>query len=255
MTGGSPGGSSPTVLSAWSNLPPSCAKQSGWLNIPVLRPETSGRSNGRLPRIEPNSVQAYLENHADVVSLPETSIPKELRKEEVFNHLVLQVVYLVFPTHTPPLDDLRVRKAFGLTLDRQKIYELSLTPIAHGGLIPPGMPGPLARYQPAIFNIELGRKLLAEAGYPGGRNFPELSASIHRAFFTYKDELARQWRDNLGIEIEFKLYNPLDIDQSMETTRCWSCLILGWLADYPDPDNFLRHSSIIDHPAHSGLAG
>jgi len=157
----------------------------------------------------------------------------------------LLVIFLVFSPHTPPLDDPRVRKAFGHTLDRQRIYEQFHATIARGGLVPPGMPG----HSPDIglpFNVELGRKLLAEAGYPGGRNFPKLSAIIPHVFFqTYKDELSRQWCEHLGIEIDFIGIDPQDTDEWTKKRTTSQLCIAGWGADYPDPDNFLRQSSII----------
>jgi oligopeptide transport system substrate-binding protein len=96
------------------------------------------------------------------------------------------------------------------------------------------------------FDVELGRKLLAEAGYPGGRGFPKLSAIIHSAFFqNYNEELSRQWREHLGIKIDFRAADSWETDDWTDKHLTSPLVIAGWVADYPDPDNFLRGPGII----------
>ena len=195
---GCPGRSAPMGLSAWSNLTSNMAA-----NWSVLANYT-GIADGNIGQIEwtvtperAERLRAYLENRTDFTSLPETLIPKDIPKEEIYNNRLLLVIFLVFSPHTPPLDNPRVRKAFGHTLDRQRIYEQFHATIARGGLVPPGMPG----HSPDIglpFNVELGCRLLAEAGYPGGRNFPKLSAIIPHVFskpikMSYLDNGANIW--------------------------------------------------------------
>jgi ABC-type transport system substrate-binding protein len=111
---------------------------------------------------------------------------------------------------------------------------------ATGGFIPPGMPG----HSPGIglpYDPEVARHLLAEAGYPGGRGFPVLDAWAADVTFSVPimQYLQAKWLENLGVEIIWKkvewgtLLDRLD----RETPHVW---LLGWAADYPDPDSFLR---------------
>ncbi|MCA9838530.1 MAG: peptide ABC transporter substrate-binding protein [Trueperaceae bacterium] len=88
--------------------------------------------------------------------------------------------YLLFDTMNPPFDNLDVRKAFAMALDRDAIVknvygEIKAMP-AHSMLMP-GYPasdteGELAEYQ--AFNCEKANEHLAAAGYPGGEGFPAL---------------------------------------------------------------------------------
>ena len=87
----------------------------------------------------------------------------------------LSTQYYGFDTSRPPFSDVRVRKAFGEAIDWRRMAALSGTSetvqVANS-MVPPGIPGRsdadfLPKYDPAD-----ARKLLAEAGYPGGAGFP-----------------------------------------------------------------------------------
>ena len=64
----------------------------------------------------------------------------------------------------------------------------------------------------------------------------------------FTDEVVRQWRLNLGIEVNLEVMETAtstdtdvtDIISSMNNT----IVFFGWVTDYPDPDNFLRQSAI-----------
>ena len=156
--------------------------------------------------------------------------------------------YVGFNASRPPFDDPRVRRAFVLATNRETGLEVILRGYeapATGGLVPPGMPG----HFPAIglaYDPERARQLLAEAGYPKGRGFPLLDLLLPRDWEAVAEYLVAQWRETLGVEIRWetlelapRLYK-LDRDPP-------TIFVAGWSADYPDPDNFLRASSIRAH--------
>jgi ABC-type oligopeptide transport system substrate-binding subunit/class 3 adenylate cyclase len=149
---------------------------------------------------------------------------------------------LVLNTDRPPLDDVRIRRALALCMDRKQIAHV----IGHGaapantGLVPPGMPG----QSPGIglpYDPERARQLLARAGYPGGRGLPTfdillLSAAHSRPFAAI---LESDWREELGVGAKwtfegFRLYDG-KVREEQPHISFWA-----WRADYPDPDNFLR---------------
>lgn len=154
----------------------------------------------------------------------------------------LRTIYLSFNASRPPFHDPRVRRALAVALDRDELarhvlngYEVAAT----GGFVPPGMPG----HTPGIglpYDPDEARHLLAAAGYPAGRGWPAIQA---RAFGTAlfeatKEWLQARWREVLGIEVEWQ---PLEWGQSQDTRTSGTDLLFGgWVADYPDPDNFLR---------------
>lgn len=142
----------------------------------------------------------------------------------------------------PPLNDKRVRRALALAIDRESIVKN----VTRGGQQPayavsyPGTAGytPTARL---TGTVEEARRLLAEAGFPGGRGFPKIeflynTSESHRSI---AEAVQQMWRRNLGIDItlfnqEWKVY--LDSQHTKNFTLQRS----GWIADYVDPHTFLE---------------
>lgn len=142
-----------------------------------------------------------------------------------------------------PFADPRVRRAFGLAIDRDRIVKratrtgepaaFSLTPPGCGGTYQPPRPEPL-------YDIELARRLLAEAGFHGGRNFP-LVRYLHPLLDTdlaIAIELQMQWENALGVKIlpqkqEWKVY--LDSMRKLN----YDIVRSSWVGDYNDPNTFL----------------
>ncbi len=169
------------------------------------------------------------------------------------------VRFLGFDTRRPPFHDLRVRRAFALGTDRVALAQGiwgGLIP-AQGGLIPPEMPGHLPDaglgYDPAQ-----ARELLADAGYPRGRGFPDLTMPIFPGAESLGAYLQRLWRQVLGVEIGLEKI-PWDAYMHRIHQGPHPPLFLaGWVADYPDPDSFLRVLPLHTwtgwcHPEHQAL--
>lgn len=121
-------------------------------------------------------------------------------------------------------------------------------PPADGGVIPIGMAG----YSPGIgleYDVELGRQYLAEAGYPDGQHFPHLSLSVSPGTEMAAAGMKRQWNEALGIDFTFqKTTISVDPTQIPEI----QAMCMGWTADYPDPDNFLRQSAVYNNLSNWG---
>ncbi|MEA3397951.1 MAG: peptide ABC transporter substrate-binding protein, partial [Chloroflexota bacterium] len=155
----------------------------------------------------------------------------------------LETHFLAFDVRRPPFDDVRVRRAFALATDRETLADVVMRGYvapATGGLLPPGMPG----HSPGIalpYDPQQARRLLAEAGYPDGRGFPVVDALGFRAAESRSEYLQAHWRENLGIEIAWETVEWAEFLDRLgnEIPHLTS---LGWVADYPDPDSFLRVS-------------
>jgi oligopeptide transport system substrate-binding protein len=222
-------------------------------------PAYHGRFTGNLQRVELSFVlgqsatllQAYQDSRLDTffsVLLPpaEWDRARQRYAGEYVSGPVLATQYIGFDVNRPPFDDRRVRRAFTLATDRETLADVALRGYlfpAAGGFVPPGMAG----HSPGIglpYDPEGARHLLVEAGYPDGQGFPVLDALVgHRPIAVPAIEyLQAQWRENLGVEITWKKmeWGRLLDRLSRETPHMW---LMGWLADYPDPDNFLRVSS------------
>ena len=167
-------------------------------------------------------------------------VPKDFE----YPHPGLVTQVLAFNPLKSPLDDLRVRKALAHGIDFDRVTDIlsRRTGSKHkGGLIPPGMMG----HSPElglVFDLPLAYRYLAEAGYPEGKGCPPLLIGSLKDDLTIQ-ELRRQAQKNLGIELQHVPASPTDFDKldflGLHMTY------LGWSADYPDPDNFLRQSSFI----------
>jgi len=154
---------------------------------------------------------------------------------------ILATYFYRFNVTRRPFDDVRVRRAFAMAVDKRFIVERitrNREPIA-GSFTPPGIPG----YEPPrglAHDPEGARRLLAEAGYPGGNGFPSVALLFNSTESDEETAVAVQdiFKRELGVHVElrrqeWKVYlnslNRLDFDLARST----------WVADYPDPNTFL----------------
>jgi oligopeptide transport system substrate-binding protein len=110
--------------------------------------------------------------------------------------------YLALNTTKAPLNDLRVRRALSLALEREVLVSKVLKSGQRPALsfVPPG----LGRFQPAGAlgeNLDEARRLLAAAGFPDGRGFPKLELSTWSVSTPQLEAIQQMWRDRLGIEV------------------------------------------------------
>jgi oligopeptide transport system substrate-binding protein len=130
-------------------------------------------------------------------------------------------------------------------VDREAMADVVITIMGHdspatGGFVPPGMPG----HSPGIglpYDPELARQLLSEAGYPGGAGFPSLEALTPRGptWHRANEYLRAQWRENLNVDIPWQ---ELEFTEFLRRFFGHHGHLFrnAWVADYPDPDSFLR---------------
>ncbi|HUB67833.1 MAG TPA: peptide ABC transporter substrate-binding protein [Candidatus Methylacidiphilales bacterium] len=150
--------------------------------------------------------------------------------------------FIRFNVKRKPFDDPRVRQALALALDKKDIVEK----ITRGGesvadtLVPPGSTGYIAP-QGLGYHPDEARRLLAEAGYPNGQGFPDVTI-LYAARGTAVDvatEIQALWRRELGITSihlrgqEWKVY--LNTQTLIDFDLCLS----AWIGDYSDPQTFL----------------
>ncbi len=158
--------------------------------------------------------------------------------------------FLVFNTRKPPWTDARVRRAFSLAIDRTTIGgpafsgaeqpSRSLVPRALSGRWgqPPGSPEEAAAE---------ARRLLAEAGYPGGAGFPPVKLSYHRTsqWERLASHLVARWSDVLGVEVGLDVMEWRKYLDFSESPGDFDMYRSGWDSDYLDPEswhNALWHS-------------
>lgn len=157
----------------------------------------------------------------------------------------LSVQFYGFNSSKPPFNDIRIRRAFALAIDRHMLVDSVLRGLAvaaEHGLVPPGFPSyPYAIVKGIPFAPDSARKLLAAAGFPGGKGFPRVQLQVNNLGFGYRetatfvqDALAREL--GVGITIssvpDAEYYNRIERGSALFWRE-------GWVADLPDPENFL----------------
>jgi oligopeptide transport system substrate-binding protein len=144
----------------------------------------------------------------------------------------LTISYYGFDTTQPPFDDARVRRAFSLALDRERLVPLAegASSAAAGSLVPPAIwPDgfePQLRGDP-----ERARELLDEAGYT---DRADLGTIVVNGSGLGVEPAVAVWQEELGVEIEVEAMN-FDDFLSLLNTRPPQIFTISWIADYPSP--------------------
>jgi len=171
-----------------------------------------------------------------------TDILDEVRKRPDYQ-VVPQFAnyYLVFNVTRKPFDDVRVRKALAMALDRRELVDQ----VNHWGHIPTyALVPPMAGYTPAqgnAFDVQEARALLAEAGYPSGDGFPVVSF-IYNTSPNHKkvcEWIQESWLRILGIETSLIDTEWTSFLRTRSDRHDFFVARAGWIGDYFDPVTFL----------------
>lgn len=154
----------------------------------------------------------------------------------------LSLFFIGFNSAKPPFDDAKVRQAFCYAIDKGKIARLVLKDLVNkaDGILPPGMPGYNEDIQGLTFDPESANQLLAESEYGDAANLPPitLTSSGRGSVSNLEAALVDMWRRNLGVEVEIRQLEPERYPYLIMQEKD-ELFVLGWGADYPDPQNFL----------------
>lgn len=204
---------------------------------------------------EAAAVNAYGENKIDMLDLIAfNSIPSLKAKFPELKILPEHATfYYAFNTQKAPMDNAKVRRALSLAIDRNAIAEKYAKPGQNpaGALIPLGFADSQGREIRKVAgeyglvqnpdSVREAQKLLAEAGYPGGKNFPAITILLNNnhEHEAVAKAVQAMWKQNLGIEAqlvvkETKAYITDKDNGDFYVARS------GWGADYPDPMTFLE---------------
>ncbi len=157
----------------------------------------------------------------------------------------LSTVFYCFNMEKSIFQDIRIRKALNFAIDRRKITKYSLqgeTAEALSGLVPTVGNYDNTNVRGFDFNPKLAQDLLAEAGYPGGEGFPDVVLEISENNYLnpiVAEAIQSMLKENLGVNIKID-YTSLTVLIERFTngvSDLWGSI---WMADYPDPQNFLQ---------------
>lgn len=194
----------------------------------------------RLNKFKSGEVDLIQLERQDVASLQSDS----KYKDQLKFFLRPATWYLAFNTKFyPPFADKRVRQAFCLAVDTKKIVDETLGGLNQvaDGILPPGVAGHRDNAKLLGFDPARAKALLAEAGYPGGANLPDL-----QLFFRIDREdiklvaqaIQSQLETNLGVKMSLR---PLEWGTylAQNNKKMLPMYHMRWGADYLDPQNFL----------------
>ncbi len=195
---------------------------------------------------EATSIAAYESGDLDIVDVPAGEFPRVQADPALSQEMIitpeLGIFHLVF-TFQKPLDDVRVRHAIAMSMDKETLCNTIIPGIGAPAyeFLPPGLVG----YDPTTgielkYNPEGARALMVDAGYPDGKGFPDVYFSYGANNPTYQtifESLQAMIKDAINVTI---ILAPGDQTSAGVTVsdkpRLWRQF---WGADYPDSHNFM----------------
>jgi peptide/nickel transport system substrate-binding protein/oligopeptide transport system substrate-binding protein len=190
----------------------------------------------------------YEANRVDVTEVPFYAIDRVLSEAEPLNADLITVdqlssTYFLINPNLEPFDDPDIRQAVMLAFEREKISSVMLDGKVRPatGIVPPGI---LGREWPAQFpsyDLEAAREIFARTGQP------EFEPAFYDSGIAVA--LKQVLERDLGlraeaISLDWPEFTARLVDQDLPA------FTLSWIADYPDPANFLTsmfHSASPDN--------
>jgi oligopeptide transport system substrate-binding protein len=195
-------------------------------------------------RFDSSHEQLYQADEIDVLAVSlgtDAGVIDRLRRRSPHEHVIRPASAIRFyylDPDAPPLDDRRVRQAMAMAVDRDLLAAKAGSQFvaATGGLVPPGIPG----HVPGIstpHDPDRAARLISEV--VGGDTPPLTIIGLEWAEPVVQ-HLVDQWRA-VGLPVEIQLCRShFDQFRAWDATSGPRIGLLGWVADYPDPDTFLR---------------
>jgi len=182
-------------------------------------------------------------------SIENVELNKEIADKgvELYGAVGLDFTYTAFNNESvdfPQFKDKRVRQAISLAVDETDAIQIFYNGAATSAQtpIPPGISGfdPSYKNPYRTADLEKARKLLADAGYPGGKGFPVIPFDISTSTTAKQQaEYLQKQLDKIGLKIEVQQNTWPAMLKRIENRQAqlWG---IAWGADYPDAENFLQ---------------
>ena len=190
---------------------------------------------------EETAVTMYEAGEIDVLMPASTDLNRRIMRDaklkaEAQTVSAAQINYLGMNQNLyAPFKDKRVREAFCISIDRDAMTKGLMGGLAQPlyGQITPGIPGYNPNVKKIPFDPERAKKLLAEAGFAGGRGMPPLKIANLAPFRNEIAYYADQWKQVLGVQVDLDIQERATFLRSLNAGET-PFFSWGWTADYPD---------------------
>jgi oligopeptide transport system substrate-binding protein len=174
----------------------------------------------------------------ETVSARKTDSPLH---SQLFSTPSLCTTYIQLDVTQPPLDDINVRRALALAIDKNALLErLSQnTDLRADTILPPAMPGYTANQPRYDYDPAAAKAALAASSY--AKKMPEITLTKRGQGSdpgATVNALIEMWRTTLNLKVKVQLIASRDFEATVKTKH-GQLVSGGWCADYPDPENFL----------------
>ena len=196
---------------------------------------------------EPEEVRTLFENgEMDVLDLDEVGdyaeyfIHGDIYQDRLFTVPRIGIVYIALNESIPPLDDVNVRKAMQLSLNRSILLNVVYSGLGsvENGIFPHGLYGFNPDLPEIPFDLDQARALLAEAGFPDGFDITiQVKSSSTQWEMTLMRLAVSMW-EKAGIRATIRVLDENEFMRLRKTGEL-TCYTALWTADFNDPDNFI----------------
>ncbi len=166
---------------------------------------------------------------------------------QLINREALNIMYVGFNNTFEPFDDVRVRQALAMGIDRQRIVDQFYPPGSEAAthFTPCAIPLGCEGDDWYDFDVEGAKALLAQAGLANGFTTVLNYRDVVRGYLPDPNVVAQdiqaQLRDNLNINVSIEVQESGTFLDNATAGALSGLYLLGWGADYPDPTNFLDY--------------
>jgi ABC-type oligopeptide transport system substrate-binding subunit len=201
----------------------------------------------RLLMVESTNTSLNLYEAGELDSLGGSAVPSEFmdplsRYMDFQRGPTLGTYFFWLNVKAPPLDDLRVRRALSLAIDRVSLvkYVTRAGQVPTADLVPPGTGG-YSGLHSALFDPVQARRLLAEAGYGPGRPLPTITLRYNtmEGHKQIAEAVQQMWKQHLGVHVELENQEWKVYLKTLQATD-FQIARMAWIGDYPDPNTFLE---------------
>jgi peptide/nickel transport system substrate-binding protein/oligopeptide transport system substrate-binding protein len=211
--------------------------------------------------------QLYQTGELDIMGSQQNPVPAghiaELQSLPDFKSAAsLATRYIGFNNKKPPFDNVDVRRAFALAVDKKALADQVLAGqvVAADRILPTGLLGTQLPVTALALDPAAAKAALAQAGFADGKGLPEITLAYGQEGDneTVAQAIQSMWEQNLGVKVKLQSFELATFSKNLDTTfktpdqglQFWLSI---WGADYPDPQNFLSqqlHSNTANNNGH-----